>query len=317
MERAMGPTPGAGGTGGEQRAWATAGGNGTGAGADAGWCGRAAADGAGAECGGRLARAVALLRPNVASMGYALFLAVNAAGVWGGVFPFLPMGFQTPTIVFWFFLAQSLAFAGGFFANALIAYRWPTMARRFIVKVTVAPYMAGWALLIAATYVDAAAVPLVTAGGTLLGVGAAEFYTLWQRLFASQEGGGGTRDLMLGTAYAAVLYFALYLVPEAVTAFLIPLVFLPLFGLAIVLRSREIDLRQPMFEDVPREHPGVYRRAVSEVWRSAFCVGGLGFCAGVMRSLAIADPVVGSLVNALSMGALLVAALALLACWRV
>ena len=31
-----------------------------------------------------------LARPNVASLGYALFLAINAAGVWGGVFPFLP-----------------------------------------------------------------------------------------------------------------------------------------------------------------------------------------------------------------------------------
>ena len=259
----------------------------------------------------------AALRPSVASMGYALFLAVNAAGVWGGVFPFLPMGFQTPTIVFWFFFAQSLTFAAGFFLNALVAYRWPSTARSFIVKLTVAPYMAGWVALIAATYVDAAALPLVAAGGALLGVGSAEFYTLWQRLFASQQPEEGGRDLVLGTAYAALLYFALYLIPVAVTAFLIPLVFLPLFGLAIVLRSRDIDLDQPMFEDVPREHPAVYRRAVGSVWRSAFCVGGLGLCAGVMRSLAIAEPKVGSLVNALSMGALLVAALALLGCWRV
>ena len=36
----------------------------------------------------QLAKAFA---PNAASMGYALFLAINAAGVWGGVFPFLPL----------------------------------------------------------------------------------------------------------------------------------------------------------------------------------------------------------------------------------
>ena len=52
-----------------------------------------------------------LARPNVASLGYALFLAINAAGVWGGVFPFLPLDFQTPEIIFWFFLAQSLVFS--------------------------------------------------------------------------------------------------------------------------------------------------------------------------------------------------------------
>ncbi len=77
---------------------------------------------------------------------------------------------------------------------------------------------------------------------------------LWQRLFASFDADHGNRDLIVGTAYAAVMYFALYLIPQAVTAYLIPLVFLPLFGLAIVLKSREIDRDQPMFEDVPRDH---------------------------------------------------------------
>ena len=37
-----------------------------------------------------------ILVPNVTSLGYALFLAINAAGVWGGVFQFLPLAFQTP-----------------------------------------------------------------------------------------------------------------------------------------------------------------------------------------------------------------------------
>ena len=39
---------------------------------------------------------IRILKPNVTSLGYALFLAINAAGVWGGVFPFLPLEFQTP-----------------------------------------------------------------------------------------------------------------------------------------------------------------------------------------------------------------------------
>ena len=48
---------------------------------------------------------VSIMKPNIPSLGYGLFLAINAAGVWGGVFPFLPMEFQTTEIVFWFFLA--------------------------------------------------------------------------------------------------------------------------------------------------------------------------------------------------------------------
>lgn len=44
-----------------------------------------------------------MLKPNITSLGYALFLAISAAGIWGGVFPFLPMEFQTKDIVFWFY----------------------------------------------------------------------------------------------------------------------------------------------------------------------------------------------------------------------
>ncbi len=257
------------------------------------------------------------LRPNVASLGYGLFLAINAASVWGGTFPFLPVGFQTPTVMLGFFLAQSLVFTLSFFASAAGTYLFPEQTRRFLVKIVVTPYMLGWCLLIAGIYLPGAALPLAAGGGACLGLGSAGFYMLWQRLFASQDAAQGNRDLIAGTAWAALLYFALYLIPVAVTAYLIPLVFLPLFGLAVVLKSRTIDLDQPMFEDAPREHPRTYRHIVSHLWRPALAIGALGFCTGIMRSLAVADPSVGALVNVLSMAATLVAAVALLAAWTV
>ena len=261
------------------------------------------------------AAVIRILKPNVTSLGYALFLAINAAGVWGGVFPFLPLEFQTPEIVFWFFLAQSLVFSASYFASAFGVYFLPGPTRRFMVMLAAAPYFLGWCCLIAAIYLDAWALPLVVVGGGLLGLGSAGFFMLWQRLFASFDADHGNRDLIVGTAYAAVMYFALYLIPQAVTAYLIPLVFLPLFGLAIVLKSREIDRDQPMFEDVPREHGRTYRHVLATIWRPALSLGTLGLCTGIMRSLAIGDPSVGTFVNALSMGAMLVAAVALLAVW--
>ena len=256
-----------------------------------------------------------LLRPNVASLGYGLFLAINAASVWGGVFPFLPLAFQTADVMLWFFAAESVAFTATFLASAAGTWFFPAETRRFMVKAVTVPYMGGWCLLIAAMYLRGATVPLVCIGGALLGGGSAGFYMLWQRLFASQDAREGMGNLIAGTAWAAVLYFALYLIPVAVTAYLIPCVFLPLFGLAAVLKSRSIDLDQPMFEDVPREHRRTYRHVLTTVWRPALSLGTLGFCTGVMRSLAIGDPEVGTLVNALSMGAMLVAAVALLAVW--
>lgn len=255
-------------------------------------------------------------RPNVASLGYALFLAINAAGVWGGVFPFLPIDFQTPEIIFWFFLAQSLVFSLCYFISMLGVYYFPGPTRRFLVKAASAPYLLGWCCLIGAIYLHEHALPLVVAGGGLLGLGSAGFYMLWQRLFASMDADQGNRDLILGTAYGAVLYFALYAIPQAVTAFLIPLVFMPLFALAITLKSRQIDLAQPMFEDIPREHPHVYRQVLRDYWRSALCVGALGLCTGVMRALAISEPQVGSLVNVLSMAGCLTAGALLLVLWQ-
>lgn len=258
---------------------------------------------------------VEALKPNMVSFGYGLFLAINAASVWGGIFPFLPMDFQTSEVLLWFSLAQSLVFAFSFFASALGTYLFPSLTRTFSVKLVVAIYMLGWCFLIGALYFRFWAVQLSFAGGGFLGLGSAGFYMLWQRLFASQDAVEGNRNLMVGTAWAVILYFALYLIPVAVTAYLIPLVFLPLFSLIILLQSRTIDLNQPMFEDAPSEHPRTYRHIISHVWRMALAIGALGFCTGIMRSFAVADPSVGSLVNMLSMIAMLVAVLLLLTVW--
>ena len=120
--------------------------------------------------------------------------------------------------------------------------------------------------------------PLVIAGGGFIGVGSAGFYMLWQRLFASQDSDAGNHDLILGTAYASVLYFALHLIPRAVTVYLIPLVITPFFALAISLKSREINFDQPMFEDVPKKNRGVYRQAISTL-RARRCAWAHSGCA--------------------------------------
>lgn len=255
------------------------------------------------------------LKPNIVSFGYGLFLAINAASVWGGTFPFLPMDFQTSEVLLWFYFAQSLVFALSFFTSALGTYLFPSLTRTFSVKLVVAIYMLGWCFLIGALYFRSWAVQLSFVGGGFLGLGSAGFYMLWQRLFASQDAVEGNRNLIVGTAWAVILYFALYLIPVAVTAYLIPLVFLPLFSLIILLQSRTIDLDQPMFEDVPSEHPRTYRHVISHVWRMALAIGALGFCTGIMRSFAVSDSSLGSFVNMLSMIAMLVAVLLLLTVW--
>ena len=63
-----------------------------------------------------------MLKPNIGPIGYALFLAVNATGIWGGVFPFLPLTMQTHEIMFWFYLSQSVALFVTLFLLARATY---------------------------------------------------------------------------------------------------------------------------------------------------------------------------------------------------
>ena len=254
--------------------------------------------------------------PNTRSLGYALFLAVNATAVWGGVFPFLPMSIQTSSFTVAFFLAQSLVFAVSYFASTLGVYFFPGPARKFLVWAAGLPYLLGWCALIAAVYVQDAALKLAIAGGALIGFGSAGFYMAWQRLFASQKPAVGNRDLILATVFAPLIYFALYLIPVAVTVFLIPTVFMPLFALSILVASRTTDLDQPMFENLPREHKNTYVQALKDYWRSAFCIGAFAFSCGVVRSIAVETPEVGAEVNMLSMASMLVAGVALAATWQ-
>ena len=166
-------------------------------------------------------------RMHVSSWGYACFLTVNATSIWGGVFPFLPLEFQTAEITLTFFLAQALAFGGAFVASMLGSYYFPRGARVMLVSLSALLVFAGSACLIAAMYVQAATLPLVFAGGVLLGIGCAGMFMLWQRYFASLPSAEGNLRLIVGTAIAPLIYFALYLVPIALTAFLIPRVFVP------------------------------------------------------------------------------------------
>ncbi|MFR1640784.1 MAG: LuxR family transcriptional regulator, partial [Eggerthellaceae bacterium] len=106
-------------------------------------------------------------------------------------------------------------------------------------------------------------------------------------------------------------------VPRAHRAdgFLIPLVFVPLCGLCVALSVREMQVDQPMFEDVPRQHPRVYRQAVADYWRSALCVGALAFAGGVIRGIALLHEEVGAVVNSASVLGSFVAAVVLLVLW--
>lgn len=77
-----------------------------------------------------------------------------------------------------------------------------------------------------------------------------------------------------------------------------------------------MNFEQPMFEDVPRQHPRVYRQVVADYWRSALCVGSLALVAGVIRGIALLHEEISSLVNSASMLGSFIAAAVLLVLWH-
>lgn len=255
--------------------------------------------------------------PGVSGWGFALFLAVNATSVWGGVFPFLPLEFQTMQVTLSFYGAQAGAaslmyiasFAGSYFAPALTARKLPLFAAP--------PMIAGSVALIAAMYVHSAvAIAFVICAGLFLGIGSTNMALLWQRAFSAHEGERGDILLVVGTGLSALIYFALYLCPPAVTAYLVPLVFLPLCAASLTVSTRAVSLDQPMFTDVPLEHPEVYRKFAHDYWRSSISAGAIGFVAGIMRAVALADVTAGHVVNVTSMAGALLSAGAILVLWR-
>lgn len=258
-----------------------------------------------------------LANPGVAGWGFALFLAVNAVSVWGGVFPFLPMEFQTGLVTLSFYAAQAGAATLMYAACFVASYVSPVVTGRVLPFFAAPPMVVGSCALIAAIYVNPLySVPLVICAGILLGLGSTGMALLWQRTFSAYPGERGDVLLVVGTGLSAFIYFALYLCPVSVTAYLVPLVFLPLCAASLTVSTRAVSLDQPMFTDVPRNHLGVYRCFVCDYWRTAVTAGAVGFVAGVMRAVALADVTAGHVVNLTSMLGALFSAMCILVLWR-
>lgn len=257
-----------------------------------------------------------VLRPNTASLGFGLFLAIHASSVWGGAFPLLPLTLQTFDVMTLFAIVECLAFSLTFFASMAFSLYCPNLMRHRT-AVLCGPIMClGSICLIAPLYATEWLIGLVVIGAICLGVGSATFFLSWQRLFASQSAERGTLDLVLGMGYSAPLYFVLHAIPKAVAAYTIPFIFIPLAEVCLIDASKHIDFEQPMFFDDPRQHKHVYRHVVSFSWRSALCVGGIGFASGIARAVALEDPAMGIFVNYASMTGALLSAIALVWLWR-
>ena len=116
-------------------------------------------------------------------------------------------------------------------ASAFGSYYVPSAARRMLVTLSISLTFIGSCFIIAVMYVPMFTLGFIVAGGAFLGVGCAGIFMLWQRYFSSISAPECNWRLIAGTAFGSLLYFMLYLIPNSLTAFLIPVVLLPICAL--------------------------------------------------------------------------------------
>lgn len=253
---------------------------------------------------------------DIAILGYALFLVINACSLWGGVFPFFPHEFHGEEVTFAFMLAQSMASLLTYIVILVCSFKVPSIVTKSLHGVSSFPAFLGGALLIAALYLPEWRVALVTVAGCCMGAGGTLLSLVWARYFSAENTDRGNFFILTGTFCAPLLFALLYLVPQAVRVFLIPLIFVPLCGLSVLLSFRKLNKDLPIFQDDPRTNVPVYVRIVRVYWKSAFAIGTMGFASGLVRSIAVADVQLGDVTNAASFLGLFIIAGLMLLLWQ-
>lgn len=253
---------------------------------------------------------------DIAILGYALFLVINACSLWGGVFPFFPHEFHGEEVTFAFMLAQSMASLLTYIVILVCSFKVPSIVTKSLHGVSSFPAFLGGALLIAALYLPEWRVALVTVAGCCMGAGGTLLSLVWARYFSAESTDRGNFFILTGTFCAPLLFALLYLVPQAVRVFLIPLIFVPLCGLSVLLSFRKLNKDLPIFQDDPRTNVPVYVRIVRVYWKSAFAIGTMGFASGLVRSIAVADVRLGDVTNAASFLGLFIIAGLMLLLWQ-
>ncbi len=253
---------------------------------------------------------------NIAILGYALFLVINACSLWGGVFPFFPKEFHTEDVTFAFMTAQSLASFLTYVVVLVFSFKMPALVTKSLHGVASFPAFLGGLLLIAALYLPNQRILIVIAAGCCLGIGGTLLSLVWARFFSAESTDRGNFYILAGTFCAPILFALLYCVPQAVRVFLVPLIFVPLCGLSVLLSFERLNKNLPIFQDAPAANIPVYARIVKIYWKSALAIGTLGFASGLIRAIAVFDVHLGDETNFASFLGLFLSAAFLLILWR-
>ncbi len=248
---------------------------------------------------------IALLKPNVYVVAFAVFCAINAACAWGSGFSFLPAEFQSDDFLFSGFTWQSISFgltAVAMFTLAFFAKKFP---RLLVLVLSVAAYLAACLFALYCVFQNTLFYECAVISGICLGFANMGILSVWIMFFSSWGMEKGTTSLIVGTFYAALLYALFSFLPVEASGFVIPPVLVPATGAVLLVGLRRMDTDQPMFRERPADHRENYKQGLKGYWRTTLCLGALAACSGVMRAYGLLVPTAEVQLNLVSMLTLL------------
>lgn len=256
--------------------------------------------------------------PIGAALLYGAFLMCTSVLLWGGYLGALPDSFGSTYRAAGFF-ACGFAFAFGFFIVAACAYVRPA-ARAWRHP------LVAFALVVCAGLLLAAQVRMGTGGvgagaltGAMLGLASAFFFCGLQEMVA------GMRVLACGVVVfaAAAACSALYLLvnqlPRDTVVWIVLFACLPACAISYCAAQRRAPATRPhpMFQSVPANNRGKLAAAALDLWRPLLCVSFSALLIGIIRADTLIDDGALASVNDVGMAGLFVAAIVLLALWRI
>lgn len=250
--------------------------------------------------------------------GFGLFFALNLTAMWLDIMPFVPASAQSSSAELSFFIG-SCTLEITLVAFAIIAYRKPSTAQHLVLPFASIPYLLGMGLLEVISFTGSAPAPLWGICGLFLGWGTATTFVGWQLAFSLQSPKSTCPSIVLGTMGAAVVYIALDILGASVASscLIALMVVAEVALLARGLRARSSPGPTPE-SALKDDSAGRSRRKrfARDYWRTASCIGILGFCTGAVRTVAATTGGESTLVNIVSMAALFCVMLGFFLLWN-
>ncbi len=145
------------------------------------------------------------LKPNTASLGFGMFIAVNSSGIWGEVASLMPPDIKGTELSLPLYALYAVLFAICCFGWTAASFRFRFGSDRPSVWFGVISYAGGWFLLAVHRWMVLDGLAMMAAAALFVS-GMAAMFVLWQRVFAAMEADDGNRGLIVGSAIAAVAY---------------------------------------------------------------------------------------------------------------